>query len=242
MECPTKNDLLLYLVNEFQAPQEKNELRAHLDACRNCQEQVLALKNALNDVEQDNTHECDIVMANLSDYLDGKVKTVTGIVLKDHLEDCAACRALQERLTPEPSYEDVMALDCSVPAALEQKIEKILAANQAHSPLLDIVESLAGKVDALVDRIVLVLTPASAPVFLGNRPAGTAQIQTTCTRDLKVDVGAPGRKAKIFSEDDVELDRQISDQNGIVVFKDFVPATYKLLVEGFEIKDVTLWP
>jgi len=242
MECPAKNDLLLYLVNEFQEPQEKNELRAHLDACRNCQEQVLALKSTLNDVEQDNARECDIVMANLSGYLDGKRTTAAGIVLKDHLEECQACRALQRRLAPELSYEEVMALDYPVPASLEQKIEKILAANQDHSPLMDLVESLAGKVDALVDRIVLVLAPSPAPAFLGNRPAGTAQIQTTSTRDLKIDVGAPGRKAKIFSEDEVELDRQISDQNGIVVFKDFVPATYKLLVEGFEIKDVTLWP
>jgi hypothetical protein len=242
MECPAKNDLLLYLVNEFQEPQEKNELRAHLDACRNCQEQALALQRALKEVQQENARECDLVMANLSDYLDGRKTTVSGIVLKDHLQECDICRALERRLATELSYEEVMALNYPVPASLEQKIEKILAANQEHSPLADLIESLAGKVDALVDRIVLVLAPAPAPAFLGNRLAGTAQIQTTCTRDLSIDVGAPGRKAKIFSEDNVELDRQISDQNGIVVFKDFVPATYKLFVEGFEIKDVTLWP
>jgi hypothetical protein len=242
MECPTKNDLLLYLVNEFQAPQEKSEWRAHLDACRNCQEQALALQRALTDVQQENARECDVVMANLSDYLGGKKFTAAGIVLKNHLEECDVCRALERRLAREISYEEVLALDYPVPASLEQKIEKILAANQEHSPLADLIESLAGKVDALVDRIVLVLTPSTTPVFLGNRLAGAAQIQTTCTRDLSIDVGAPGRKAKIFSEDNVELDRQISDQNGIVVFKDFVPATYKLFVEGFEIKDVTLWP
>ncbi|GEM_PF-4279775 len=242
MECPTKNDLLLYLVNEFQAPQEKNELRAHLGVCRNCQEQASALQRALNDVEQENARECDVVMANLADYIDGKKITAAGIVLQDHLKECDVCRALERRLATELSYEEIMALDYPVPASLEQKIEKILAANQKHSPLADFAESFAGKVDALVDRIVLILTPSTAPVFLGNRLAGAAQIQTTCTRDLSIDVGGPGRKAKIFSENNVELDRQISDQNGIVVFKDFVPATYKLFVEGFEIKDVTLWP
>ncbi|MDZ7360003.1 MAG: zf-HC2 domain-containing protein [candidate division KSB1 bacterium] len=242
MECPTKNDLLLYLVNEFQAPQEKNALRAHLDACRNCYEQALVLQQALNDIQQENGRECEIVMDNLSDYLDGKITTAAGVVLKSHLKECAICQNLERRLATEISYENVMALGYPVPASLAQKIEAILAANQGDSPLADLVESLAGKVDALVDRIVLALTPSAAPAFLGNHPAGTAQIQTTCTRDLKIDVGAAGRPAKIFSEDDVELDRQISDQNGLVIFKDFVPATYKLSVEGFDIKDVRLWP
>ncbi|MGH7453953.1 MAG: zf-HC2 domain-containing protein [bacterium] len=242
MQCPTREDLLLHLANDFQEQQEKSEMQQHLEACPNCHKQALTLERVLDVMRQESEHECDAVMANLLDYLDGKATTVAGIDMKEHLQECKACEGLQQRLAHEFSYEEVMALDYTVPESLQEKIEKILAANQNNSRVADFVEAITNKVDELVERIVLVLTPMPAPAFLGTSVGGTVPIETTATRDLKVDVGAAGRTVKIFSEDGVELGRQISGENGAVVFKDFVPATYKLRVEGFEIKDVTLWP
>jgi hypothetical protein len=129
-----------------------------------------------------------------------------------------------------------------VPQSLQEKIEKIFSATQEGARVAGIVEAITSKIDELVDRIVLVLTPMPVPAFLGTPVGGTAPIETTSARDLKVEVGAAGRTVKIFSEDGVELGRQISGEDGIVVFKDFVPATYNLHVEGFEIKDVNVWP
>lgn len=242
MQCPTKEDLLLHLANDFQKQQEKSGMQEHLEACPNCHGQALALERALDALRKENEHECDAVMANLLDYLDGKAATAAGTDIKEHLEECKACQALQQGLAQELSYEEVMALDYPVPESLQEKIEKILSANQENSVIDDIVQAITNKVDELVDRIVLVLAPMPAPAFLGTPVGGTVPIETTATRDLKVEVGAAGRMVKIFSEDDAELGRQISGENGIVVFKDFVPATYKLRVEGFEIKDINLWP
>ncbi len=242
MQCPTKEDLLLHLANDFQEQQEKNEMQKHLEACPNCHGQALALERALDGMRRENEHECDAVMANLLEYIDGKATTAAGTEVKEHLEECKACQTLQQSLAHELSYEEVMALDHPVPESLKEKIEKILAANQDNSRVVGIVEAITSKIDELVDRIVLVLTPMPAPAFLGTPVGGIAPIETTSTQDLKVDVGAAGRTVKIFSEDNVELGRQISGENGIVVFKDFVPAAYKLRVEGFEIKDVNLWP
>jgi hypothetical protein len=242
MQCPTREDLLLHLANDFQDQREKSEMQQHLEACPNCHKQALTLERVLDAMRQESGHECDAVMANLLDYLDGKAATAAGTDIKEHLEECNTCQALQQSLAREFSYEEVMALDYPVPESLKEKIEKILSATQDNSRIAGIVEAITSKVDDLVDRIVLVLTPTPTPAFLGTPVGGTAPIETTSTRDLKVEVGAAGRTVKIFSEDDVELGRQISGENGIVVFKDFVPATYKLHVEGFEIKDVNLWP
>lgn len=242
MQCPTKDDLLLHLANDFQQQEEKNEMQQHLEACPACHRQTLALERVLDAMLHESEHECDAVMANLLDHLDGKVTTAAGTNIKEHLQECHACEALQQSLAHELSYEEVMALEYAVPQSLQEKIEKVLSANRDGSRLAGIVETITSKVDELVDRIVLVLTPIPAPAFLGTQVVGTVPIETTSTRDLKVEVGAAGRTVKIFSEDDVELGRQISGENGFVVFKDFVPATYKLHVEGFEIKDVNLWP
>jgi hypothetical protein len=242
MECPTQEDLLLHLVNDFEEQAEGGEIHEHLDACANCREKVSALERWLEALRQEGKRECDATLAGLADSLDGKTAALAEIDLPEHLGECEFCRALRRKLAEEFSYDEVLALDYPVPESLEQKIKSLLAANQDNSPIVDAVESLINKVDDLVDRIVLVLTPAPAPAFLGNPLWGTAQIETTEMRDLKVDISEPERLVKIFSADDIELGRQISDQNGVVVFKDFVPATYKLLVEGFEIKDVTVWP
>lgn len=242
MQCPTREDLLLHLANDFQDQQEKNEMQQHLEACSNCHKQALTLERVLDAMRQESEHECDAVMANLLDYLDGKVKIAAGTDMEAHLKECTACQALQQSLAYELSYEEVMAFDYPVPESLQEKIEKILSADQDNSRVTGFVEAITNQVDELVDLIVLVLTPTSAPALLGTPIGGTAPIETTATRDLKVEVGAAGRTVKIFSEDGVELGRQVSGDNGIVVFKDFVPATYKLHVEGFEIKDVNLWP
>jgi hypothetical protein len=242
MQCPTREDLLLHLANDFQDQQEKNEMQQHLEACPNCHKQALTLERVLDAMRQESEHECDAVMANLLDYLDGKVTTAAGTDIKEHVEECNACQALQQGLAHELSYEEVMALGSPVPESLQEKIEKILAANQDNPRDAGLIEAITNKVDELVDRIVLVLTPMPAPAFLGTPVGETAPIETTATRDLKVDIGAAGRTVKILSEDGVELGRQISGENGTVVFKNFVPATYKLSVEGYEIKDVNLWP
>lgn len=242
MQCPTREDLLLHLANDFLEQQEKSEMRKHLEACPNCHGQAQALERVLDALRQESEHECDAVMANLLDYLDGNVTTAAGIDVKKHLEECKACQALQQHLAHELSYQEVMALDYPVPESLQEKIAKILSDNQDNPRVAGIVEAITNKVDELVDRIVLVLTPTPAPAFLRTPVGGTASIETASTRDLKVDVGAAGRTVKILSEDGVELGRRISAENGIVVFKDFVPAAYKLHVEGFEIKDVNLWP
>jgi len=242
MECPTQEDLLLHLVNDFEEPQEEDAIPEHLKACPHCRGQARALERVLDNMQQEVGRECDAVIANLLDYLNGKVKSVEGIDLSEHLQECQDCNILQQNLAQELSYDEVMALDFPLPASLQHRIEKILAANSEPSPLANVIDSLINQVDDLVERITLILRPSPAPAFLGKLLVGTAQIETTSTRDLTVAVGETGRIVKIFSENDVELDRQISGPNGTVVFKDFVPATYKLLVEGFEIKDVDLWP
>jgi len=242
MECPAKEDLLLHLVNDFEEPREDDAMPEHLEACPNCRGQVRALERVLDNMQQEGGRECDAVIANLLDYINGKVKSVEGIDLSDHLEECHACNTLQQNLAQALSYDEVMALDFPLPDSLQRGIEMILAANSKPSPLVDIIDAVINQVDDLVERITLILQPTSAPAFLGKHLVGTAQIETTSTRDLKIEIGESGRLVKIFSENDVELDRQISGPDGSVVFKDFVPATYKLHVEGFEIKDVDLWP
>lgn len=241
MKCRQREELLLYLTNAFHTVEEKSELEAHLQACPDCRDQAVALKHEYDAMRRENKRECDAVMLNLPAYLDGKTIT-TDVDMKEHLNECQACQMLQRALKKKLVYEQVLAFDYAPPQSLEQKINDLLAANQENSPLAALVDSLTNKVDELIDRIVLVLRPMPAPVFLGGAAFDAVPIETTSTRDLKVDVGAPGRTVKIFSADDVELDSQISTPDGIVVFKDFVPAKYKLQVEGFEINDLTLWP
>jgi DNA-binding FrmR family transcriptional regulator len=241
MECPTKEDLLLHLVNDFEEPREEDAIPEHLEACPNCRGQARALERVIDNMQREGGRECDAVIAHLLDYLNGKVKSVEGVDLSEHLKECHACNTLQQNLAPELSYDEVMAFDFPLPDSLQHRIEKILAANSEPSLLANFIGSFINQVDEFVERITLILQPSPAPAFLGKVLTGTAQIETTATRDLIIKVGEAGRIVKLFSENDVELDRQISGPDGNVVFKDFVPATYKLLVEGFEIKDVDLW-
>jgi len=242
MECPTKEDILLHLVNDFEEQREGDAIPKHLETCSDCHSRARALEDVLDAMQQQGGRECDVVIANLLDYLKEKKTPVDGIDMEEHLQECKACQTLRLDLAQELSYDEVMALDFPVPDSLKQRIEKILASASDSSPIADAIDSLINQVDDLVDRITLILRPLPAPAFLGSVVMGTAQIETTSTRDLHVDVGAAGRLVKIFSENEIELDRQVSGPNGAVVFKDFVPATYKLFVEGFEIQEVNLWP
>lgn len=242
MECPTKEELLLHLVNDFEEPRAEDTIPEHLEACPNCRDQARTLERVLDTMQQESGRECDAAIARLLDDLKNQTPAVEGSDVDEHLQECRACNTLRLNLTRELSYDEVMALDFPVPDSLKQRIEKVLASHLGQSPIKDVIDALVHQVDDIVDRITLILRPNPAPAFLGSVATGTAQIETTSTRDLYIEVGEANRMVKIFSENGMELGRQVSSSTGTVVFKDFVPATYKLFVEGAEIKEVNLWP
>lgn len=242
MNCPTKEDLLLHLTDDFGEPHADEALPEHLKTCPNCRDQARTLERVLDTMQQESGRDCEAAIASLLDNLKNQTPAVEGSAVDEHLQECRACNNLWLSLNQELSYDEVMALDFAVPDSLKQRIEKILASHLGQSPLQNVLDALVHQVDDLVDRITLILQPNPTPVFLGSAVTGTAQIETTSTRDLYIDVGKADRTVKIFSENDVELGQQLSGPAGTVVFKDFVPATYKLYVEGFEIQEVDLWP
>jgi len=79
--------------------------------------------------------------------------------------------------------------------------------------------------------------PQVAPSFLGSHPRGTKKI-THDQGDIILNVGCKKKEIKLFSTDNVELDSQKSDENGIVIFKDFIGGEYQVQLEGFEIIDI----
>lgn len=243
MECPSQEDILLHLVNEFQDQNDSQPFNDHLEGCKGCQEKATALDRILKAMQHENEQGCDAVIASLMDYLDGEAEALASDDVKKHLHECDSCQEVYKNLTTELSYDAIMALDYTPSAALEQNIKKLLYDVEQTNFLADMVESLKKQVDDWVERIIPVLIPLRpAPAFLGNVIQGIAEIETTSTRDLRIDVGAPDRVVKLFSQEAIELDRQISGATGNVTFKNFVPATYKLQVEGFEITEIQLWP
>lgn len=242
MECPTKEDLLLHLVNDFDDSPADDPIPEHLEACLNCRSQARALERVLDTMQYESGRDCDAAVAKLLDDLKNPTPAAEGNEADEHLQECRACNTLRLSLTQELSFAEVMALDFTVPDSLKQRIEKILPRPLGQSPIKDVIDALVHQVDDLVDRITLILQPNPAPVFLGSAVPGTVQIETTSTRDLYIEVGEANRTVKIFSENNIELGQQISSAAGTVVFKDFVPATYKLCVEGFDIQGVDLWP
>ena len=242
MQCPTKEDLILHLVDDFGESRVDDTLPEHLETCSKCRGQVRTLERVLDTMQQESGRDCDAAISKLLDDFKTQAPAVEQGDIDEHLQECRACNTLRLSLTQELSFEEVMAADFTVPDSLKKRIEKVLTNPLDQSPIKDIIDALVHQVDDLVDRITLILQPNPAPVFLGSALPGTAQIETTSTRDLYIEVGEANRTVKIFSEKNIELGQQISSPTGTVVFKDFVPATYKLCVEGFDIQGVNLWP
>lgn len=237
MKCPTYHELLDYMINDFQTEEEKATMKAHVDGCLDCSQQVQALEPNIAAMIFRAEQECDLVRENLMEYIDGKIATVSGIKIKEHLAECNTCSVIHQQLTANLSVEQGKALGYQVPERLTRNLKRMLAEAANAAPPAAIGERLKQRARDLVDRLVLVLAPAPEPAFLGGAITGEASVEITGSA-LEVNAGAAGRVVKIFSPKNEELDRQISDQAGLVVFKDFEPGRYKIVIEGFVIKEV----
>jgi predicted anti-sigma-YlaC factor YlaD len=232
MKCLTRNNIIELLVNDFQGELERAEIRKHLDECTGCREQYRKTEKEVEEKMQSAKTECALVQDNLLNYPNSNTAIATAINFNAHLADCDACQFIHQQVTKELSFKEANALDYPVPESLIQKIERLLP--KVKEPP---VKAPIFNLSKIVDHIVLTLAPAPAPAFLGSHIAGAAKIKIPA-RDLKVNVGAPGRVVKIFSMNNDELDRQVSDQEGMVKFEDFDPGTYQMIVEGFDVKDI----
>jgi hypothetical protein len=236
MNCPSKNELINYLVNDFRDEREKTMLANHIQACPDCRKQVAETEQRINALLQESERECELVQNHLMDFMEGRSAMIEGINVSEHLDECDRCQFIYLQLQKELSLEQAASLNFPVPKRLTQNLEKLLATTLEAKPATEPGTSLKEKISELAERIALVLLPAPEPAFLGTQIAGEKAI-ATASRNLVVEAGGPGRVVRIYSMKDVELGRQVSDRDGVVRFKDFEPGEYKLVVEGFEIKE-----
>jgi len=239
MACLTKSELIFFILNEFQNAEEHIHTQNHLNICPKCREKLHVLEKEVTQMNERNEKECKLIREHLLDYAEGKCTNIAGIDMAEHLEECTNCNFIYEQLQKKLTLQETEPLNIPIPDRLTKNIQQLL--NKKSMDLktqIKPVKALKSKLYALMDRIELFVVPTPAPEFLSNTIiTGDAEIEFF-DKDVAVDVGATGRKVKLFSLENLELDCQISNQDGIVVFKDFLPDKYKIIVDGFEIKEV----
>lgn len=239
MDQLSKEDLVLYLAGAYLSAPEKAEIEEKLKQSPLLQPELEKLRQRIDQFRQENESEREQILAHLEDYLDGKITTLNGIDFQQLLDEHPDCKRIYQMLQKELALDEAEKLNYPVSGQLAHRFDHLIPDDSASSP--EPSPSLLAKVDALIERFVLEIVQPPDLAFLGSETAGAKQI-TTSGGNLEISVGEAGRVVKIFSMNDVVLDNQISDQTGKVVFKDFEPDTYKILVEGFEIKEVKLLP
>ncbi|MBD3291062.1 hypothetical protein GF337_19800 [candidate division KSB1 bacterium] len=155
-----------------------------------------------------------------------------------HIEECYACRALNDIVKDTPEFEEIMALNIPVPATLKNTIDSLLSHRQAAHPensALKLKDFFKDKKEHLFDKISLFLTPAPQPAFLGKRLSGVKEVELT-GKSVVISTGKAHAAVKIYSIKDIELQSKKTDGEGIVVFENFLPGKYKIYMEGFKIE------
>jgi len=240
MNCLTKEDFIFFILNDFQDDSAHSTMQKHLDICSECRHRQEILKRKLMDILKKTEKECNLVLNKLQDYIDGKIFLANDVNITDHLTECDTCMYLYQLLTRKVTLAEVKELTIPIPRRLTNSIEQILSNFQVDrqsaggATTKGNLSEIAG---ALIDKIMLILQPSPAPAFLSEIISGEKEIEFS-GNDVVVDVGEPGRTVKIFSRDNIEIGKQISDSKGLVIFKHFLADKYKIMVEGFEIEEI----
>lgn len=237
MDQLANEDLILYLTDAYLTAQEKVEIEQKLKQSPQLLPELEKLRQQIDRFRQENEKERELILAHIEDYLDGRITAVHGVDFQELLAEHPDGERIYRRLQKELTLEEAARLDYPVSAQLEHKFDYLLVDDLEASSPIGTRSSLSEKVEELIERIVLILTPMPEPAFLGETIKGEARVEITGDA-VSIEVGAPGRLVRVFSRDGQELEALTSDENGIVRFQDCEPDEYLLKVDGFKILDV----
>lgn len=242
MNCLNDNQLLLYQTQFGMTEPQRQEIDQHLQGCASCRQKKRTLEQELQQLKQGNRQECEFVRQNLPDYIENRLTGTTVASIAAHLEACELCHFLYVRNAGEPDPAKIEALNIPVPETLLPNLLKTVAnevARLARSQST-VTETFGSQLEAGIGQLIrLILQPAALqPAFLGEIPAGAHQIQHP-GGDLQLAVGRPQIRVQIFSRDGRQLGEATSDEQGLVIFRDFEKAEYQITTPGFEILEVT---
>jgi hypothetical protein len=237
MDQLARQDLILYLAGAYLTAQEKAEIEQKLKQSPLLVPELEKLRQQIDRFRQENNQEQELILAHLEDYLDGRITALNGVDFQQLLAEHPDCERICRRLQQELALEEAARLDYPVSGQLEHRFDYLLADDLEASSPISTRPSLSEKVEELIERLVLILTPMPAPAFLGETIKGEARVEFTGDA-VAIEVGAPGRMVRIFSPDGQELEVLTSDENGLVRLRDYEPDEYLIKVDGFKIQEV----
>jgi hypothetical protein len=237
MDQLAREDLILYLTGVYLTAPEKAEIEQKLKQSPQLLPEIEKLRQQIDQFLQENNKERELVLAHLEDYLEGRITALHGVDFQQLLAEHPDCERIYRRLQKELTLEETARLDYPVSEQLEHRFDYLLVDDLEASSPIGTRPALSEKVEELIERIMLILTPMPEPAFLGETIKGEARVEITGDA-VSIEVGAPGRMVRILSRDGKELEALASDENGLVRFRDYEPDEYLIKVEGFKIQEV----
>lgn len=240
MSCLEKTDLIFYILNNFQLATQHQETEQHLKTCPDCRHRINELKLEIEKMQYANSEACEMVQNSLLDYTEDRLPEPASLNIKAHIDECEKCDYVYRLIEQKNSFEDVQAFDIPVPQRLTDNIKRILIKSTSDLKPIDygkIASSISSKAHDVIEKFVLTLHPSPKLAFLGGEIHGEAVVEFK-GHDVSIDIKSSGQAVKIFSLDKNELACELSNEKGVVTFKDFLPGKYKIMVEGFAIEDV----
>ncbi len=231
--------IVLHIFDKYLSEDEKKALAKEIQASPEAQEQARKLKEAVDDDLRQNRQERIAIYEHMLDFIDGKVTSLNEIKFEKLLEEDPECKRVWEELKEPLPFEKLEASEEPVPPTLHAKIDALLAGRQKAKRSASGASSLSEKIKAAVQKLRPLLEPIPKFAFqmLSEQLFGAVEIEVT-ESILEIDAGGPGRVVKIFSPKDEELHAVVSDENGRAVFGNLITGKYKILIEGFEIRQM----
>lgn len=241
MDCLNRTDIIAYIMNDYLPHDAEHHIGQHLKECDVCQNTYIFLKNQLNQLKVENERECDMYRRQLLQHDAGENSNLAEL---NHIEECESCRALHDIITRVPEFDDIVNLNVIVPQNLTHSIESLLSQKRTEhfeNPKNGLLAFLKDKKADVFEKIILFLTPAPQPAFLGSRRSGGEQVNFN-GKTVVLATGKPNADVKIYSMKNIELEHKTTNQEGIVVLENFLPGNYKIQVQGFKIEELNYMP
>ncbi len=237
MQCLNRMEIIAYIMNKYLPLETEHRIGQHLKECDVCQNNYILLKQQINHIIVENERECDMYRRQLLQHDEGECNIQADL---NHIEECESCRALHDIITGFPEFADIVNLNVNIPENLTHSIESLLSRKRAEhfeNPKNGLNEFLKDKKADLFEKIVLFLTPAPQPAFLGGKSSDSEQVSFN-GKTVVLATGKPNANVRVYSMKNVELENKKTNQEGIVVVDNFLPGKYKIQVDGFKIENL----
>jgi len=234
MKHITIPEIILYQKELGLSIEERRIIENHIEECKQCHGKYTHISNELTEMLEHNIKECEYFLSNIQSYLNGHLSSDTKRNIENHLNDCDSCQQLCQWIKDIPAWDTTKEIDIDVPMKFRNKIERNVLESFPQNRNKD------KKIYNYIHDIELMFRPIRPAFAFRGNPDDEMKVIEHSGGDICLRTHLKNTTIELTNIFEEFTLKAVTDDKGIVIFKDVSKGDYVVNVKGYELIDIKI--